>query len=220
MLALAPEQIEAVRALWSAYEVSRLELFGSAAREDFDPERSDVDLLVEFAPGADLGPWMGRFFDLQDRLAAVFQRKVDLVMAGGLRNPYLIRSIDRDRPPTLCSLTPQAPRRHPRRRRIYCRGDTRGIAQDDYTRNRMLRQSVERNFEIIGEAIRRLAQRDPATAPRITGHARIIAFRNLLIHGYDLVDHRVVWEVIQRDVPVLLAEVVALLAADSGGDGA
>ncbi len=96
-LALAPEQIEAVRALCSAYGVSRLELFGSAAREDFDPERSDVDLLVEFAPGADLGPWMGRFFDLQDRLAAVFQRKVDLVMAGGLRNPNLIRSIDRDR---------------------------------------------------------------------------------------------------------------------------
>ncbi len=63
MLALTPEQIEAVRALCSAYQVTRLELFGSAAREDFDPERSDIDLLIEFAPGVDLGPWMGRFFD-------------------------------------------------------------------------------------------------------------------------------------------------------------
>ncbi|CAA9370166.1 MAG: Protein of unknown function DUF86, BT0167 group [uncultured Chloroflexia bacterium] len=97
---------------------------------------------------------------------------------------------------------------------------TRGIAQDEYIRNRMLRQSVERNFEIIGEAMRRLAQRAPTTAPRITGYAQIIAFRNLLIHGYDLVDHRVVWKVIQRDVPFLLAEVVALLTPDEGVDKA
>jgi uncharacterized protein with HEPN domain len=76
----------------------------------------------------------------------------------------------------------------------------------------MLRQSVERNFEIIGEAMRRLTQYDLAMAQGITGHTQIIAFRNILIHGYDQLDHRVVWQVIQRDVPLLLAEVVALLA--------
>ena len=93
---------------------------------------------------------------------------------------------------------------------------TRGISEDDYERNRMLRQSIERNFEIIGEAMRRLTQHDPATAHRIGGHAQIIAFRNRLIHGYDLIDHSLVWEVIQRDVPALLAEVVALLGVDEG----
>jgi uncharacterized protein with HEPN domain len=89
---------------------------------------------------------------------------------------------------------------------------TRDVAEVDYQRNRMLRQSVERNFEIIGEALRRLAQHDPATAQSISGYAQIIAFRNILIHGYDQLDDRIVWGVIQRDIPLLLAEVVALLA--------
>ncbi len=97
MLALAPDQIESIRVLCGEYQVTRLELFGSATRPDFDPERSDIDLLVEFAPDADLGPWLARFFEIQDRLAALLQRKVDLAMAGSLRNPYLIRSIDCDR---------------------------------------------------------------------------------------------------------------------------
>lgn len=47
---------------------------------------------------------------------------------------------------------------------------------------------MERNFEIIGEAMRRLANEDPETAAEISDHRRIIAFRNILIHGYDLVD--------------------------------
>ncbi len=98
---------------------------------------------------------------------------------------------------------------------------TRGVAEADYQNNRMLRQSVERNFEIIGEAMRRLAQHDPGTTQNITGHMQIIAFRNILIHGYDQLDHSVVWRVIQRDVPQLLAEVVALLAkVDKGATDA
>ena len=60
---------------------------------------------------------------------------------------------------------------------------TRDIPEDDYQRNRMLRQSIERNFEIIGEAMRRLNNHDPATANRITEAGPIIAFRNVLIHG-------------------------------------
>lgn len=93
---------------------------------------------------------------------------------------------------------------------------TRNAAKDEYEYNRMLRQSVERNFEIIGEAMRRLTDHDAATARRISGHGQIIAFRNILIHGYDLLDHDVVWQVIQRDIPVLLAEVGALLRVNTG----
>ena len=75
----------------------RLELFGSATRADFEPARSDIDLLVEFAPQADLGPWMARYFELRDQLAALFEREVDLVLAKGLRNPYLLRAIEQDK---------------------------------------------------------------------------------------------------------------------------
>lgn len=90
---------------------------------------------------------------------------------------------------------------------------TRDTTEAEYQRNRMLRQSIERNFEIIGEAMHRLTQYDLASVQGITGYPQIIAFRNVLIHGYDQIDHSVVWQVIQRDLPVLLAEVTSLLAA-------
>jgi predicted nucleotidyltransferase len=91
------QHLGTIRALCREYGVVRLDIFGSATREDFDSQRSDIDLLVEFAPGTDLGPWMARFFELQERLEAVLGRKVDLVMAAGLRNPYLLRAIEQDR---------------------------------------------------------------------------------------------------------------------------
>jgi len=97
IIALTTQQIEAIRSLCREYQVSRLELFGSATRADFDPDCSDIDILVEFAAGTDLGPWLARFFELQAHLEAVLGRKVDLVMANGLRNPHLLRSINQDR---------------------------------------------------------------------------------------------------------------------------
>ena len=64
-----------------------------------------------------------------------------------------------------------------------------GKSFDHYHGDRVLRQAIERSFEIIGEAMKRLAQHDPETAARIGDYREIIAFRNVLIHGYDLVDH-------------------------------
>ena len=74
-----------------------------------------------------------------------------------------------------------------------------------------VRDAAAFNFEIIGEAMSRLALHDPGTAGRITKHRRIVDFRNLLAHGYDLIDHRIVWSTIDEEVPVLLAEVETLL---------
>jgi uncharacterized protein with HEPN domain len=89
---------------------------------------------------------------------------------------------------------------------------TQSVDLERYRIDRLLRHAVERNFEIIGEAIKRLATTDPETASRITHHAQIIAFRNVLIHGYDLVDHALVLATAQQQVPRLLAEVEGLLA--------
>lgn len=87
-----------------------------------------------------------------------------------------------------------------------------GKTLDDYRRDRQLRNAVERNFEIIGEAMKRLAQLDPQTVGRIGDHRQIIAFRNVLIHGYDLVDHALVWSTIENQVPALLKDVETLLS--------
>lgn len=94
----------------------------------------------------------------------------------------------------------------------FVREAVQGRTIDDYRRDRMLRQAIERNFEIIGEAVNRLAKLDPGVAAGIGKHRQIIAFRNVLIHGYDLVDHRIAWSVIEEELPVLLAEVELLLA--------
>ena len=91
---------------------------------------------------------------------------------------------------------------------------TAGKQFEDYCSNTMLRAAVERQFEIIGEALSQLARLDEALVERISDHRRIIAFRNILIHGYADVDDRLVWDVIQGKLPVLRREVEALVTED------
>jgi len=81
----------------------------------------------------------------------------------------------------------------------------------DYQADPMLRAAVERQFEIIGEALRRLSKEDPEVVVRIREHQRIIAFRNILIHAYAEVDDRIVWDVLQSKLPTLRREVESLL---------
>lgn len=82
----------------------------------------------------------------------------------------------------------------------------------DYARDAMLRAAVEREFEIMGEALAKLVRLDEDIAGRITDYRRIIAFRNILIHGYADVDDRLVWDVVESKLAVLRREIDALLA--------
>lgn len=87
---------------------------------------------------------------------------------------------------------------------------TAGKRFADYEGDAMLRAAVERQFEIIGEALAQLARLDQALASRITEYRRIIDFRNILIHGYAEVDHRIVWDIVESKLPTLRREVAAL----------
>ena len=80
----------------------------------------------------------------------------------------------------------------------------------------LLRSAVERQFEIVGEALRRAIQVEPSLTERITGTRRIIAFRNRLIHAYASVADEVVWGVIEGGLPVLMREVDDLLVEPPG----
>ena len=80
-----------------------------------------------------------------------------------------------------------------------------------YTRDRAFRGAIERELQIIGEAILQLKSLDPATAAQISEHSRIIGFRHVLVHGYDSLDPEIVWHVVKVKLPVLRAELEKLL---------
>ena len=86
-----------------------------------------------------------------------------------------------------------------------------GIDAARFARDVLVRSAVERQFEIIGEALNQLAKAAPDLARQIPEAARVIAFRNILIHGYATVDHRIVWRVMQGDLPQLVAVARRLL---------
>ena len=78
-----------------------------------------------------------------------------------------------------------------------------------YLSDKMLRRAVEREFEIIGEAMHRILKVEPDFA--ISSKKLIIGMRNRVIHGYDKIDDEIVWGTIVRHLPKLKSEVIALL---------
>jgi uncharacterized protein with HEPN domain len=80
---------------------------------------------------------------------------------------------------------------------------TRDQSFADYQAQAMVRSAVERQFEIIGEALNHLAKTTPDTASQIPELPRIVAFRNILIHGYTTVDDALVWQVVTDKLPDL-----------------
>lgn len=91
------DNLEAIRALAEEYGVRRLEVFGSVCTDDFDPQTSDVDFLVEYPEDYDFGPWISRYFALKEALASLLGRPVDLVMSTAPRNKYFIMSMNETR---------------------------------------------------------------------------------------------------------------------------
>ena len=89
-----------------------------------------------------------------------------------------------------------------------------GKTFDDYERDVLLRSAVERQFEIIGEALNQLSKLDPECMSEISEYRRVIAFRNILIHGYAEIDNRLVWGLLESKLPTLRNEVEALLSED------
>ena len=87
---------QAIAELCARFGVVRLDVFGSALRDDYRPGESDVDLLVDFGPMDGYAKALA-YFDLLEELRALLGVDVDLVMAGAVKNPYIARDIERSR---------------------------------------------------------------------------------------------------------------------------
>lgn len=81
---------------------------------------------------------------------------------------------------------------------------TEGVDKQGYLADAMLRSAVERQFEIVGEALNQLNRRDPMTVDRIEDLPRIVAFRNVLVHAYASIDNDLVWEIVTGRLPALI----------------
>jgi len=93
MVATLEAKQDAIVALCRKYRVERLYVFGSAIRDDFRPGESDIDLLVEFAPIGGHAKTHA-YFDMLDELQELLGTRVDLVMAGAVRNEHISRQIE------------------------------------------------------------------------------------------------------------------------------
>ena len=97
MIHLIERNKEAVARLCRQYRVKRLELFGSARSDDrFDGHDSDLDFLVEFLP-LEPGERADSYFGLLEALEVLFEKSVDLVMPGAIKNRYFLQAIHKDR---------------------------------------------------------------------------------------------------------------------------
>lgn len=97
MIAVIDENYEVIASLCRKYGVTRLEIFGSAVDDArFDSVRSDIDFLVEFDYGGGLNP-SDQYFDLLAGLESLFGKRVDLVCAKAMSNPYFIQSVNATR---------------------------------------------------------------------------------------------------------------------------
>jgi len=86
---------DALTKLCEHYGVKQLDIFGSTARQhDFNEQNSDIDLLVEFKPSPNKAQ---QYFGFLEAIEALLARKVDLIEASALRNPYVLASIEKDK---------------------------------------------------------------------------------------------------------------------------
>ena len=89
---------------------------------------------------------------------------------------------------------------------------TAGLDEPGYASDDLRKSAVERQLEIFGEALNKLRVADPETAQQVPDLARIIGLRNILAHGYAVIDDSVVWSAASQRVPELLTVISGLLA--------
>lgn len=83
--------------------------------------------------------------------------------------------------------------------------------KEQFLESRQLQLAVEREFEIMGEALNRLLRLDEAAFGEIRDAHKIVGLRNVIAHGYDIIDYEIIWDAATKEVGLLQADVERLL---------
>lgn len=90
---------------------------------------------------------------------------------------------------------------------------TRGVSLDEYNSNKMLQRAVERGFQILGEAARRVTESFKGDHPEIPWRS-IVGHRNVIVHDYADLSPKRIWEVIEEDLPDLVKNLERLISPE------
>ena len=218
--------LEAIRAYCKQRPIKRLSLFGSALRDDFSSE-SDIDLLVEYAPEADISGY--DILRQQKEFSELIGRPVDLGTPQSL-SPYIRDEvIDSAEPIYDVAGIPEGRRKpmpkKPDKDRLRLL-DMRDAAEDatdiasgytrvDIEKIRMLQLALVKAVEVIGEAARHVSEETRALAPDIEW-GDIVGMRNNLVHAYWKINYDALWDVITEKLPPLITELNRLIEAKYG----
>jgi uncharacterized protein with HEPN domain len=80
-----------------------------------------------------------------------------------------------------------------------------------FKKNTLLQSALERQFEIIGEALNRIKKIDDVFVSKITDAHKIIGLRNVIAHGYDIIELKIIWDAVKYNLPKLKTEITKLI---------
>jgi len=208
MLAVNRDEILRLAARHKAYNVR---IFGSVARGEATPD-SDVDFLVTFQPNYRLMDHIGLIHDLEKLLGRKVDVTTEATLKEYLREHVIQSAVPLDSSfPTNVRLTQLPGGLSVRDEKLYLLDIKERIqyietdtaeGKDRFMNSRLIQDAVIRNFEVIGEAIKRLKPESILKYPHIPW-SNIAGFRDFLIHHYEEVEPEKVWQYIEEDVPPL-----------------
>ncbi len=224
-LQASPSQIADFCQRWNIIELA---LFGSILRDDFRPD-SDIDILASFALNTSWN--LFDFIQMQEQLESMLGRDIDLTQKQQINNPFSRKEILRtchiiySEKRTISSLyfsikpanlTMQADNRNQAALWDMIEAIkqimefTASLSCAEYRVNRMVQRAVEREFEILGEAARRISEEFRQANADIDWR-NMINLRNIIAHRYDRVEPDTLWNIIVTVLPGLLSQLELLL---------
>lgn len=204
------------------YKAYNVRVFGSVARGNSRPD-SDIDFLVDFRPDYSLADHIG----LETALENLLGHKVEVAAAANLREELRDHIIQTAQPIAAFVVPMPFEGAFVKDENVYLKDIAERISyiesdtvtgKEAFLSTRMIQDAVTRNFEIIGEAVKRLKPETVQAHPQVNW-SELAKFRDFLIHHYDRVEPERIWEYVVNDLPPLKRAIEMLLSKKTDDPG-